>query len=50
MHSFYLVRPNNELYNRILMFGDNVEIVEPLEIRKEIGQKIHNMFVKYQNS
>lgn len=49
-YTYITVRPNNELYNRILMFGDNVEIVEPLEIRKEIGQKIHNMFVKYQNS
>jgi predicted DNA-binding transcriptional regulator YafY len=35
---------------RILMFGDNVEIIEPLEVRKEIGQKIHNMFVKYHKS
>lgn len=39
-YAYVNVRPNRELYNRLLMFGNSIEIVEPIEVRKELASRI----------
>jgi len=46
-YTYITVRPNNELYNRLLMFGDNIEVIEPMEVRKELADKINTMANNY---
>jgi predicted DNA-binding transcriptional regulator YafY len=46
-YTYLTVRPNKELYNRLLMFGDAVEVVEPIEIRENIRAIIDNIKNKY---
>lgn len=41
------VMPNYELYQLILSFGEDVEVISPTEVRNEIIEKINNMKSKY---
>lgn len=41
------VIPNRELESLILSFGDDVEVLEPLEFRKQIANKIKSNYQKY---
>jgi len=41
------VMPNRELYQLILSFGEDVEVISPPEIRKTIKDKIIEMIKKY---
>ena len=41
------VIPNRELESLILSFGDDVEVLEPLEFRKLIANKIKSNYQKY---
>jgi predicted DNA-binding transcriptional regulator YafY len=38
-----LVRPNYELTQTILMYGDQVEVIQPSSLRSEIKDMINNM-------
>lgn len=40
--------PNRELESIILSFGDDVEVLEPLSLRKGISNKINNLCKKYE--
>ena len=40
--------PNRELESLILSFGDDVEVLEPLSLRKGISNKINNLCKKYE--
>ncbi|MEI7424231.1 MAG: WYL domain-containing protein [Prolixibacteraceae bacterium] len=40
---------NNELVSLILSYGNDVEVLEPESLRKEIKEKIMNMHAKYGN-
>lgn len=41
------VIPNNELYQLLLSFGEDIMVVKPLKIRKEIIQKVKNITNNY---
>jgi predicted DNA-binding transcriptional regulator YafY len=41
------VRPNRELEALILSYGGDVEVLEPLELRNRIAEKIQNMYSIY---
>lgn len=41
------VIPNRELESLILSFGDDVEVLEPLEFREQIANKIKSNYQKY---
>jgi hypothetical protein len=41
------VMPNPELYQLILSFGEDVEVISPTEVRNEIIEKINNTKSKY---
>ena len=41
------VIPNNELYQLLLSFGGDVEVKKPIEIRKEIVERVKNMINNY---
>ncbi|MCQ2340125.1 MAG: WYL domain-containing protein [Paludibacteraceae bacterium] len=41
------VKPTKELYQQLLSFGDDVEIISPAEIRQEMMTKIAQMQKKY---
>ncbi len=36
------------LINHLLSFGDDCQVLEPMELREEIKEKLHNMLEKYQ--
>lgn len=42
------VIPNNELYQTILSFGKDVEVIEPLEVREEVRRIIREMAANYE--
>ena len=39
--------PNYELEMRLLGFGEEVEVLEPLSLRKKLKERIHRMFNRY---
>ncbi len=39
-YTYLTVRPNLELYNRLLMFGDSIEVIEPAEVRNELIRRV----------
>ena len=41
------VRINFELESKILSFGDDIEVLEPTELRDNIKNKIKNLYIKY---
>ncbi|WP_405291001.1 helix-turn-helix transcriptional regulator [Algibacter sp. Ld11] len=41
------VIPNNELYQLLLSYGADVEVIKPIEIRKEIIERVKNMINNY---
>jgi len=41
------VIPNYELTSLILSYGDKIEVLEPLELRNEIKEKVENLYKKY---
>jgi predicted DNA-binding transcriptional regulator YafY len=43
------VIPNLELYNRLLMFGDNIEVIEPKDVRDRLKFIISEMSNNYSN-
>jgi predicted DNA-binding transcriptional regulator YafY len=46
-YTFLTVRPNNELYNRLLMLGENIEVISPKEIRSELKRKLSETLLLY---
>src|SRR5690606_27530724 len=44
------VMPNRELYQLILSFGEDIEIISPVELREEIKEKINKMNDIYNNA
>jgi len=46
-YTYLTVRPNRELYNRLLMFGENIEVVNPIEIRNEFKRKLSEAIKAY---
>jgi len=42
-----LVKPNFELESRILSYGENIEILEPIELRERIKNRINSMLNNY---
>jgi predicted DNA-binding transcriptional regulator YafY len=38
-YTYLTVRPNRELYNRLLMFGDSIEVIDPMEVREELASR-----------
>jgi len=46
-YTYLTVRPNNELYNRLLMFGENIEVISPMEVRNEIKRKLSEAILLY---
>lgn len=45
----YRLRPNFEFKQRILMLGENAEVLEPKWLREELGKRIEKMFNLYSN-
>lgn len=43
------VIPNHELEQLLLSFGEHVEVLRPIELRKRIGSRVHSMANKYQH-
>jgi hypothetical protein len=41
------VVPNNELYQLLFSFGADLEVIKPMEIRKEILERVKNMINNY---
>ncbi|MDM1508307.1 WYL domain-containing protein [Myroides odoratimimus] len=41
------IRPNSEFYIRILSFGANVEVLEPIEIREEMKKRFSENLALY---
>ncbi|MEP6262743.1 MAG: WYL domain-containing protein [Gillisia sp.] len=39
--------PNYELESQILQFAEKVEVLEPLEFRNKIKERVENLFLKY---
>lgn len=48
-HVMIRVKENYELYQWLLFYGDKIEIVSPLAIRKEFRQILHRMTAKYKD-
>ncbi len=46
-YTYLKVRPNKELYNRLLMFGHNIEVIEPIDVRLKLSEMIREMNNKY---
>ena len=43
------LRPSDDLTREILWHGEAIEVLAPLELRKEVANKIENMSRKYIN-
>lgn len=43
------VIPNHELEQLLLSFGEHVEVLGPIELRKKMGSRVNSMFNKYQH-
>ena len=39
--------PNYELEALIFSYGDNIQVIEPKELREKIAERISNLFEKY---
>lgn len=44
------VIPNPELYQLILSFGDDVEVISPIDVRKQTKEKVQNSFNLYNSA
>lgn len=42
------IEPNRELCGRILMYGENLEVVQPLSLRERIYETVKNQIAQYQ--
>ena len=42
-----MVRPNKELEARIFSYGNQVEVLKPEWLRRQIAEKIENLLKKY---
>ena len=42
--------PNRELVAQILSFGDDVKVLEPEELRKEVSEYLEKAYMKYKLS
>ena len=42
------IEPNRELCGRILMYGENLEVVQPLSLRERIHETLKNQIAQYQ--
>jgi predicted DNA-binding transcriptional regulator YafY len=40
--------PNKEFYQKLLSYGEDVEVVEPKEVRKVMMEKVEEMYKLYQ--
>jgi len=46
-YTYLKVRPNKELYNRLLMFGNSIEVMEPTEVRETLVEMLEAIRLKY---
>ncbi|MDB9791270.1 WYL domain-containing protein [Bacteroidia bacterium] len=46
-YTYLKVRPNRELYNRLLMFGNSIEVMEPKEVRQRLKGMVDGICLKY---
>ena len=43
------VIPNNELYQTLLSFGEDVKVIEPTEVREKMLEHAEKMYNLYKN-